>query len=151
MKFLKVFYSDVIPSTALHDPSGTNHFTQLQHDTYEGCNQIIFELYNNSGVDKLSNVWNENVTSDYHIEYNVYETVSSEQRLLLQKEMNDVIDGINAFDFNEDWKIDTDLKLEITSSDAQTDKLNALHRCFEDISYDIKPLRIRDAEKYNDL
>lgn len=151
MKFLKVYYSDKIPSTALHDPSGTNHFTQLKDDTYKDCNQIIFKLYNNTGVDKLSNVWNENVTSDYHIEYNVYETVSAEQRLLLQKEMNDVVDSINSFDFKEDWKIDINLKLEIVSDDNQIDKLNALHRCFEDISYEIKPLRIREPDTYNDL
>jgi hypothetical protein len=151
MKFLKVFYSSKIPPTAIHDPSGTNHFTQLKYDIYENCNEIVFKLLDNSGVDKLSNVWNEKVASDYHIEYNVYETLTSKQRLSLQKEMNEVIDSINRFNFNAEWKIDTDLKLLITENDNQFDKLNALHRRFEDISYEIKPLRVSDAEKYNDL
>jgi hypothetical protein len=151
MKLLKVFYSSSIPLTAIHDSNGTNHFTQHVDDTYEGCNELIFELSDNSGVQKLSNVWNETVERDYHIEYNVYETVTSGQRLLLQQEMNEVIDSINEFNFNPEWKIDNNLKLEVTTEDIQEYKLNALHRRFEDISYDIKPLRSEISENYNDL
>ena len=50
--------------------------------------------------------------------------------------MNDTIRQINEFEYKS-WKIPEELVLELNGEDSQVDKLNALHRFFEDCSYDV--------------
>lgn len=136
-KIVRVFYSKNIPETAKHDSSGTNHFIQNEKDSFSDCNEIVFELRQNSGLLKLKNIWNEHTPKSYEINYNVYESISGSQRTSYQTEMNSTVDSINSFNYKNEWKIDKNLKLKISEDDSQIDKLNALHRRFEDISYDM--------------
>lgn len=149
MTSFKVIYSSNPPEHAReHDPGGTSGFHQASTATFEDLvsdqtRVVEFKLRDTSSVTKFLDVWNSPTNyHNYSINYNEYHTLSLEKRYEYQQEMNDVIDAINT-NFTEwsPWTLDESLKLIVGETEPELDKLNALHRDFEDISYEVIKMR----------
>lgn len=145
MTKVRIVYSNKMCKTALpHDSNGTNGFTQLVDEKYKGDNSnrtsITFTLRDSPTANRFIDVWNRNKLgydkndTDFRIDYNEFTSIDLETRFVMQQQMNDVIDSINQL--TNEYVIPQDLKLTI-SDDIQIEKLNALHRYFEDTSYEL--------------
>lgn len=145
MTKVRIVYSNKMQKTALpHDKNGTNGFIQSINSTHNADTaenySITFTLRDTPIAKKFVEVWNKNklgyygTDTEFRIDYNEFTNIDLETRYVMQQQMNDVIDDINSL--TNAYPISDDLKLEI-SDEIQVEKLNALHRYFEDTSYDL--------------
>lgn len=145
MTKVRIVYSNSLSDTAFpHDNVGTNGFEQNVSGLYSGDNDnqtsITFTLRNTPIADSFVAVWDQNkmgpegVDSTFTINYNEFSNIDLETRYIMQQQMNDVIDRINQL--TNKYIIPADLRLTI-SPEPQVEKLNALHRYFEDTSYEL--------------
>lgn len=140
MTKVRIVYSDTMRDTAMpHDSTGTNGFVQPINETWDGSGEsLTFTLRDSLIAKQFVEVWNLNkcgydgTDTEFKIDYNEFSNIDLETRIRMQQRMNDVIDNINSL--TNQYPIDEALKLEI-GDDIQVDKLNALHRYFEDTSY----------------
>lgn len=136
---IEIIYSKTPPETFFHDSSGTN-ILELRTDrnkeySSDSTYTLTFEMQDTTVSKKFVNVWNSyNDDGKYTLHYNTYATLSTEEILQRQELMNEVITQINNYKY-DDWSIPDELFLELNGEDAQVDKLNTLHRFFEDCSY----------------
>lgn len=144
---IKVIYSRTPPQIFSHDESGTNVlFLDSNTKTdYSGSDKFILEFSLHPGhvSDTFVEVWNSS-NEKYHLNYNTYTSLSSDEIMEKQRIMNETIKQINAFEYKS-WRIPDELVLEINGDDPQVDKLNALHRFFEDCSYDTMTERDKEG------
>ena len=107
--------------------------------------KMTFDLLNMPIVDKFAEAWKieSPITNNQHrIFYNEYATIDSKRYIQLRDKLNDIIDEIAQNDQAKSiLPIDISLKLE-SIEDLQLEKLNALHRYFEDVSYEL--IKIND-------
>lgn len=144
---IKIIYSKIPAKKFFHDSSGTNRLQLSEHNDYkkENVYELLFELSDIKVVKDFIEVWN--ASKEMVINFNTYTSLTAPEILEKQKIMNEVISKINAMRY-DDWLIPDTLVLEYNGNDSQVDKLNALHRFFEDCSYDIMQKRILpDADK----
>lgn len=144
MTKIRIVYSSRMRDTALpHDADGTNGFIQSVDENYTLNNNtasIVFTLRDTPIAQQFVETWNKNklgdtgTDSDFRIDYNEFTSIDSETRYKMQQQMNDIIDAINKI--TTEYPVPQDLKLTI-SDNIQVEKLNALHRYFEDTSYDL--------------
>lgn len=142
MTKIRIVYSDTMRDIAMpHDPDGTNGFVQPINETWDGSSEsLTFTLRDSEIAKRFVEVWNLNkcgydgTDSEFKIDYNEFTSIDSETRYKMQQQMNDVIDAINKI--TTDYPVPQDLKLTI-SDEIQVEKLNALHKYFEDTSYDL--------------
>ena len=136
---IKIIYSKLPPEEFFHDSSGTNILSLMkdrntEYNT-ENTYTLKFELFKSRVATQFIDVWNSCYEDNkYVLNFNTYATLTSEEILQKQKLMNDVISQINNYGY-DDWAIPENLVLELNGDDPQVDKLNALHRFFEDCSY----------------
>ena len=157
MKKFKIVYSkNPSDKQRKHDLGGTSGFDQPLNTKYEdtvsdNTRTVEFLLRETSSVEKFIRVWNSPINyHNYFINYNEYHTLNLETRYKFQQKMNAVIDDINTkFKEWSPWSIDEKLKLDVGSNDVQIDKLNELHRNFEDISYEVMEMRYLDNKPDN--
>jgi len=138
---IKIVYSKIPAKNFFHDSSGTNRLQLAEHNDYkkENVYELLFELYDIKPVKDFIKVWNN--SEEFTINFNTYTSLTAPEILEKQKIMNEVISKINAIRY-DDWIIPDNLVLEYNGNDAQVDKLNALHRFFEDCSYYIMTKRM---------
>ena len=157
MTKIRIVYNDEMNSTASpHDDNGTNGFTQSIDHVWNGLGQsLTFTLRDTKIAQQFVEVWNLNKIgydgkdTEFKIEYNEFSNINLETRMRMQQDMNNVIDTINSM--TTVYPIDESLKLEISDA-IQVDKLNTLHRYFEDTSYAlISSKEIRDSDLHNSL
>lgn len=137
--FINVVYSKISPEIFLHDSSGTNKLElaldrSIGHFSDDNKFVLQFELMDTHVSQKFVEVWNSS-TGPLDIHYNTYTALTADEIVEKQKILNNTIRQINHIEYKS-WKISEDLVLELNSNDCQNDKLNALHRFFEDCSYD---------------
>lgn len=136
---IKIIYSKLPSEELFHDSSGTNILSlmkerNVEYDT-KNTYMLKFELLNDRVVTQFIEVWNSYLRDNkYELNFNTYATLSSEEILQKQELMNEVISKINDYRY-DDWSIPENLILELNGDDPQIDKLNALHKFFEDCSY----------------
>ena len=139
---IKIIYSKTPAKKFFHDSSGTNkiQLSENKNNNYEKENtyELLFDLHDIAAVKNFIEVWN--TSTEKTVAFNTYTTLTSSEILEKQKIMNEVISTINDIEY-EEWKIPDDLVLEYDGNNPQVDKLNALHRFFEDCSYYIMQRR----------
>lgn len=136
---IKIVYSKTPPEIFSHDESGTNSLQLLvdRKKKYTSADKFILKFDLDPGYvsDTFVKVWNSSIDKQ-NIHYNTYTALTSDEIMSKQNIMNETIYWINNLKYKS-WKIPEELKLELNGDDAQVDKLNALHRFFEDCSYDV--------------
>ena len=159
MTKVRIVYSKEMRDTALpHDSNGTNGFIQPISEMYiedENSTSIVFKLRDTSTATRFVDVWEANqkgcngLDEEFRIDYNEFASIDNETRYRMQQDMNNVIDNINSM--TNKYPIDENLKLVIGDA-IQVEKLNALHRYFEDTSYDlITTKEIRESNLHSHL
>lgn len=136
---IKIIYSKTPPEIFSHDESGTNSL-QLRVDRkyeYTGDDKFVLKFDLDPGYvsDKFVEVWNSSIDV-INVHYNTYTSLTADEIMSKQIIMNETIQQINELEYKS-WIIPEELILELNGNDAQVDKLNALHRFFEDCSYDV--------------
>ena len=136
---VKIHFSSKPNVSFFHDDSGTNRIVlekdRAMHIETDEVYVLEYRLFDNDVTKKFIEVWNSN-KDEATIDFNSYSKLLSSEILEKQKLMNEVILDVNEFKF-KDWRISDNLILELNGNLVQLDKLNALHRFFEDCSYDL--------------
>lgn len=142
-KFI-IEYGKTPPENSLPcDDNGTKGFTVTNTDMTRSrktdVRTVEFLLdYSKPITSIFVNEWIKNSKgtsgsdTEYDIQYNTSMAITSSKRLELQQKMNDVV--LRLGEILPEYPIDQKLILQI-SPEKQLDKLNALHRYFEDTSY----------------
>lgn len=150
--YINIVYSKTPPEKFLHDSSGTNQLElasdrNVDHHSSDEKFILRFKLTDSHVSQKFVEVWNS-TTDEMKIHYNTYTALTADEILEKQKIMNNTIRQINDIEYKS-WRIPEDLILELNGNDRQIDKLNALHRFFEDCSYDC--VKERTSTIHSDL
>ena len=139
---VEIIYSNQSCQDFYHDASGTNVVTiKKEFNDYTEYNDrfsLIFDLYDTDVAKKFVSVWNgyADDADSLSIHWNNYCNATAEERKQDQKTMNRVLRKINK-SLYKNWEIPKEYFLTVDANNNQIDKLNALHRFFEDVSYDI--------------
>lgn len=99
---------------------------------------IKFKLDETELTNKFVQAWNvRNVNKSTHrIFVNEYGSITPDVYAQCRRELNQVIENIDHHEWaRKNWPIDTNWYIDENTEDRQLDKLNALHRYFEDVSY----------------
>ena len=141
---VEIFFSKDAPNNYFHDSHGTSKFNYVSVDLREkDCAVLIFDLIEHPISENLYQVCNSTSSENAYVHSNTYGTVTMDDLHQNQVAMNEVISNINNIRY-KDFLIPDSMILDMYSDDQQIDKLNSLHRFFEDVSYDV--IKYRNSE-----
>lgn len=141
MKYFVVQFGDTFPGSHTVDHSTAQFyqpFNKFDMPVQKEGFTIKFQLDETELVNKFIQAWDvRNPNAESHrIFVNEYGSITPEIYAQCRQELNQIIENIDHHEWaRKNWPINTDWYIDENTEDRQLDKLNALHRYFEDVSY----------------